>query len=233
MNENLLAILFLLVVFSPVIYQTIVVILEHKRERRIAIKRFKKFLKFSLIIFVIVGSLTALLSHTNYLDYEAPLNYDKIDDITFENFRGIEFFKKSLYGSKEFAYVVTSIEVEHNEGQVTIRSLFHPSRSFVYDKHNNSSELLTHEKYHIKITELFAREMRREISQMKHSSERKINDVVNHFKSKEQEFQKQYDYDTFHSYVLREQKRYEQRIDSLLTLLSDFEKPTIRIHEKD
>lgn len=233
MNENLLAVLFVLIVFSPVIYQTVVVIREHKKEREIAIRRFKVFLKYSLIVFLISGSITAVLSHTNYLDYEAPITYDKIDEITFENFRGIELFKKSLYGSKEFAYVVTSIDVECNQNKVTVRSLFHPSRSFVYNQHSSSQELLTHEKYHIKITELFARKMRKEMSQMARFSEEKVRKIVANFNDQERAFQSKYDYDTFHSYVYGEQKKYERKIDSLLSLFYDFEKPTITIYEKD
>ena len=233
MNENLLTVLFLLVVFSPVIYQTIVVIREHKKERQVAFKRFKKFLKFSLLIFLISGFILTVLSHTNYLNYESPMTYDKIDEITFENFRGIELFKKSFYGSKEFAYVVTSIDVECSENKVTIQSLFHPSRSFVYNKHSNSLELLTHEKYHIKITELFARKMRKEVSEISSSSKDQIRSIVKSFKKKEREFQKQYEYDTFHSYVYSEQKQYERRIDSLLSLLTDFKKLTITFHEKE
>jgi len=233
MNENLLAFLFLLFVFSPVIYQTIVVIREHKKERRVALKRFKRFLKYSLIVFVTTGSIVSLLSHTNYLNYQSPMPYNQLEEISFENFRGIELFKKSLYGNKRFAYVVTSIEVDFDENNVTAQTFFHPSRSFVYDQHSDSEELLTHEKYHIKITEIYARKMRKEISQMKQFSKEKVLNTVKRFNREEQEFQKQYDFDTFHSYVYSQQKRYERKVDSLLSLLSDFEKPTIIIHEKD
>ena len=40
--------------------------------------------------------------------------------------------------------------------------------------------------------------------------------------------QKAYDYDTFHSYVFSEQKRYEKEVDSLLTSLIKYERPKIK-----
>ena len=76
----------------------------------------------------------------------------------------MEFFKKSLYGNEKFAYVVSTLESEISDNYVTIQSLFHPSRSYVYNSHSNSHELLTHEKYHIKITELYARKAKKRIS---------------------------------------------------------------------
>ena len=49
------------------------------------------------------------------MNYEKPITFDKYDEITFENFRGLELFKKSLYGNERFAYVVTTIESEIND----------------------------------------------------------------------------------------------------------------------
>ncbi|WP_299535492.1 hypothetical protein [Ulvibacterium sp.] len=172
-----------------------------------------------------------LLVRINYLDYESPITYDRVDQITFENFRGLEFFKKSLYGNERFAYVVTSFESEIEEDSVKVQSLFHPSRSFVYNSHSNSTSLLRHEIYHFKITELFCRRAKEEIALKKQLSKKEIADIINKFEYREREFQKRYDYDTFHSYVFGEQKKYERKIDSLLNLLSKYEKPKVALNE--
>jgi hypothetical protein len=92
---------------------------------------------------------------------------------------------------------------------------------------------LTHEKYHIKITELFVREAKKEISNLKIFNKNKIKEIIRKVKTKERAFQKEYDYNTFHSYVLSEQKKYERKVDSLLTLLSVYEKPKITINDKN
>jgi hypothetical protein len=233
MNDNFLAIFILLIYFSPVFYQLGVVIIESKKGDRLPLKKFVKLVKYSLVFLslILIGFLT--LSHTNFLNYERPLTFDKYDQITFENFGGLDFFKKSLYGNERFAYVVTSIESEVDDDSATVLSLFYPSRSFVYKKNTNSKELLSHEKYHIKITELFARKAKEKISNLNRLEKEEIEGIIRKAKKEEREFQKEYDYNTFHSYVLSEQKRYEKEIDSLLNLLAKYENPKIQFNEKN
>lgn len=231
MNEYLVITLIFLVYFSPVFYQLYLAIKENKGGNTIPLKKFKKFLKYSVMVIIPVIIGFGILSHTNYLNYEKPLTFDKYEQITFENFRGLEFFKKSLYGNERFAYVVTSIENEIDDKTITIQSFFHPSRSFVYKKNTNSKELLTHEKYHIKITELFARKAKEKISKLNKFDEKKIEVIIRQAEQDERNFQKQYDYDTFHSYVLSEQKRYEKEVDSLLNLLTEYKEPKIEFND--
>ncbi len=207
MNDILIVSLFLAIYFSPVFYQLGIVIRENKRGNKVPLRKLKKFLKYSFFILTPLAIGFAALTHTNFLDYEKPLTYDKIDEITFENFRGLEFFKKSLYGNKRFAYVVVTIESEISEDQVMVKSLFHPSRSFVYNSHSTSKELLSHELYHFKITELFARKTKHTISGLENPEKSKIKDIIRKKIVEEREFQYQYDYDTFHSYVFSEQKK--------------------------
>jgi|GEM_PF-2448727 len=233
MNETFIAILIVTIYFSPVFYQLVIVIKESKKGNRIPLKKFFKVLKYSLFIIIplIIGF--AIISHTNYFNYEKPLTYDKYDRITFENFRGLEFFKKSLYGNEHFAYVVTTIESKIDENSVTVVSLFYPSRSYVYNTYTNSTELLNHEKYHIKITELYARKAKKRLSKLNHFSPEKIEGILKQIRQEERAFQKSYDYDTFHSYVLSEQKKYEREVDSLLNLLTEFKNPKITINDKN
>ncbi|WP_108868849.1 hypothetical protein [Aquimarina aquimarini] len=233
MNKNLLAFLLIAIYFSPILYQLGIVIKERKKGNKLPLKKLITFSKYSLLILVIISIGIGILSHTNYLNYEKPLAYDQIDKITFENFRGIEFFQNDLYGNKQFAYVTTSIETKTDDNYITVQTLFHPSRSFVYDQHSNNKDLLTHEKYHIKITELYSRKIKKRLSELNYSSNDEIKKIIEQTKQEERTFQKKYDYDTFHSYVYSEQKKYEKEIDSLLHSLINFAKPKIRIHEKN
>lgn len=203
------------------------------QKKEIAKKNILRLTKFSFLILISASIVFAILSHTNFLNYQKPMTFDKYDQITFQNFRGLEFFKNSLYGNERFAYVVTSIDSDIDDNSVTVQSLFHPSRSFVYKKNTNSKELLTHEKYHIKITELFARKAKEKISNLNSFDADKIEGIIRDVKTKERAFQKEYDYDTFHSYVLSEQKRYEKEVDSVLTLLAAYQKPKIIIDDKN
>lgn len=232
-DKKWIIVLVVLLYFSPVFYQLYILIREHKEENKKLLKRLLRFTKYSFAILIFTSIIFGVLSYVNFLDYEKPMTYDKFEEITFKNFRGLEFFKKSLYGNERFAYVVTSIDSDVEKNVVTVQSLFHPSRSFVYKKSTNSKELLTHEKYHIKITELFVRKAKKRISDLNTYNENKIKEIIKDIKKEERAYQKKYDYDTFHSYVLSEQKRYEKEVDSLLTSLNLYEKPKIIINDKN
>ncbi|MEO5775691.1 MAG: hypothetical protein ABIQ27_02230 [Flavobacterium sp.] len=192
----------------------------------------KKVFKYNFLILLSLAIVVLILSHTNYLDYEKPIPYNKINQITFKNFRGLELFKKELNGSKYFAYVVTTIELEKNDNSVEITSFFYPSRSFVYNKNTAGNELFDHELFHFKITEVFARKARKEISEKKNISFDEIKKIVEQARINENEFQKKYDYDTYHSYVLSQQKKYQKEIDSLLHLMTNYSETKINLDEK-
>lgn len=233
MSESQIVVLIILLFYSPVFYHLVLAIKEDREGIRKSLKRFYKYLKISFLCLLLLLIGILVISHTNYLDYEKPIKFEEYDQITFENFRGIELFKKSLYGNERFAYVMTSIDYEIEEDGVKVQSLFHPSRSFVYKKNVFSEELLAHEKYHFKVTELFARKAKKQISSLQMIDQNEIKKIINKAKKEEKDFQKQYDHDTFHSYIYGEQNRYEKEIDSMLVLLSDYVNPKIRYHEND
>ncbi len=231
MNDILIVILFLMVYFSPVFYQLSIVIKESKRGNKLPLKRFKRVFKYSLIIFLPLALGFGILNYVNILNYESPITYDRVNEITFENFRGLEFFKKSLYGNKRFAYVVTTFRSDIDNDSVSVEALFHPSRSFVYNSHTDSKELLSHEIYHFRITELYARKAKKKIATLRSPNKKDVRNVIEQTWKEERNFQVKYDFDTFHSYVFSEQKRYERAIDSLLTLHSEYQKPKVSLNE--
>ncbi|WP_299119614.1 hypothetical protein [uncultured Tenacibaculum sp.] len=233
MNDRLIIVLIFLLYFSPVFYQLIKVLKERKKEYKKTQRKLLSYTKYSIATLFFSIIFLAILSHINFLNYEKPMTFDKYNQITFQNFRGLEFFKKTLYGNEKFAYIVTSINSKIHDDSVTINSLFHPSRSFVYNKHTNSTDLLTHEKYHFKITELFVRKAKNKISKLNQISKNEIKKIIKNIKEEERLFQKEYDSATFHSYVYNQQKKYEKEIDSLLNLLNEFKKTKIKFNEKN
>lgn len=191
----------------------------------------KSILKKILLPLFIISAIFFTLNRVNFLDYEKPISFDKINQITFENFRGLEFFQKSLYGNEHFAYVKTTIEYEFENDSIKIESFFHPSSSYVYNKKTFSKDLLKHEMFHFKITELYVRIVKNKISQLRKPNKEKIENIIRESKNEEHNYQLKYDDDTFHSYVESEQKKYESEIDSLLYLQSNFKNPKIHINE--
>ena len=213
--------------YAPLIYEFIVLVKNNKFEDRFRIKKLKKKFKIFTILVLLAAGATALLSHTNYLNYQSPMNYSQVNDITFTNFRGIELFKKSLYGNKRFAYIHTTIDSDIEKEYVLLESHFHPSRSFVYKKNLSNLDLLTHEIFHFKITELYVRKAKKAIAGLSKPSRKEIAQIIKNHCNMERSYQIEYDYNTFHSYVLSEQKRYEKSVDSLLYLLSEFKDPKV------
>ncbi|GAK91720.1 hypothetical protein JCM19297_1672 [Nonlabens ulvanivorans] len=84
MNESLAALLIFLVYFSPVFYQLILVIKEKRKGNVLPLRKLLKLVKWSLLIIIPIIIIFCVLSHTNYLNYEEPLTYDKYENITFE-----------------------------------------------------------------------------------------------------------------------------------------------------
>ena len=207
--------------FSPVFYDLFQLIRKiHLGE--ISGKRLKKYL-FRTLSFLVLSFLLILgLNHTNVLNYESPIPYSEIDRVSFENFRGLEFFRKRFKGNYRYAYIVTSIEHDIKKNKVIIETFFHPSRSYVFKRDAFNKELLNHELYHFKITELYARKMRRDIKELSSYDEKHIYSIIDKYKKAERRYQKQYDLDTYHSYVRKQQVRYENEIDSLISSLKDF-----------
>ena len=71
------------------------------------------------------------------------------------------------------------------------------------------------------------------ISKLNRFDENKIEGIIRQAEKDERKFQTEYDYNTFHSYVLSEQKRYEKEVDSLLNLLTEYKEPKIEFNDKN
>lgn len=181
------------------------------------------------ITILFIGFVT--LTQINFLDYESPKKFNEIDKITFANFRGLEFFQNTLYGNEHFAYVKTTIDYKFENDSILIESFFHPSSSYVYNQNTFSKDLLTHEMYHFKITELFTRIAKKKIKELQQPSKNDLKELIGKIKIEESNYQYEYDDETFHSYVLGKQKKYEKTIDSLLNLYNNFKNPKVKINE--
>ncbi len=232
MSDTLIIILFITAYCTPIIYYASFVIREKKYNRKITFKTFLKSLRIPLLLFALATIVVLTLNKVNYLNYESPIPFSQIDSISFENFRGLEFFKRELYGNEEYAYIVTSIDLNHKEDYVIIEALFHPSRSYVYNSHIHDEYLLAHELTHFKITELFARKARKKVKEENIRNKKEMSIILSENWTQERAYQKRYDYDTFHSYVMKEQKKYEKDVDSLLLLYCDYENPKILFNAK-
>lgn len=195
----------------------------------IRIHEFRKKVNTTTWILGATFLLASILFHINIIRYHAPVEYSKINFITLKDFVGLKPPAQTLEGSKEFAFITTSLTYNRHGNAVEIKALFHPSRSYVFNENVFSNDLLKHELYHFRITELYARKTRQKLStyqEMPTSDE--ISYILAGSRTEEREMQSRYDYETYHSYVLKKQHEWQITIDSLLSSLTKFEQISVQ-----
>lgn len=228
MKNNYHIIVLLVILYSPILFD-LINFFRKASLGQIPKKRVRRYLVRLFAILFVSAGIVLSLNRVNYLNYESPIPFSRYDEIDFQNFRGLEFFRKSLHGNPRFAYVYTSIATDIEDDVVYVESFFHPSRSYVYNRNSYSKELLRHELYHFRITELYGRRIRKNLSLVSNNDRDKIESIIVNLKREERVYQLRYDSDSYHSYVSKEQKKYEHEIDSLISSLHDYSSTKITI----
>jgi hypothetical protein len=192
-------------------------------------------LAIGLITISVILLAVAILFDVNYIDYKSPIAYSEYSKINFYDFRGFRKPGERLNGVTEFAYIKTNRRVTFLNGRdLEIVTYFHPSRSYVFAHDIRNADLLRHELYHFHIAEYFSRLLRREIFMQKRDMTREeIDNLGVKFYKLEKEMQDEYDEESYHSYVMYEQRKWETRIDSLLLSLQPFSNPRVRTKNTD
>jgi hypothetical protein len=198
-------------------------------EIRLKLRREK--LNYTILILGLTCLIASILFHVNIFEYRSPIEFKEIDAITLKDFKGYRLPSQTLHGEKRFAFITCSIDWMSNGKGLEVRSLFHPSRSYVYNENTIDKSLLQHELYHFRVTEVFARKSREQLSAAKAiPDEEEIKHVIDLNKLLESQMQHRYDDETYHGYVLKNQKMWQSKIDSLLSSLVQYEQTTIRHH---
>ncbi|WP_229724607.1 DUF922 domain-containing protein [Winogradskyella forsetii] len=122
-----------------------------------------------------------------------------------------------------FGYSVRTSEERIVDFSATVEAQFYPNKSW-YLKEKGNAHILAHEQLHFDITELYARQFRQHLTQLKANQNVKkqmnklhvaINEAVN-------ETQKRYDKETNHSMNIEKQKEWEAFIAKELKSLDEF-----------
>lgn len=190
-----------------------------KRKNRIDRNKFFSVFDKMLVSISIVAILISMLWDFNFLRFATAIEHKNWQEITLADFKGLKRPIQTLEGNTEFAFISSTIDVAKKGETVKVRALFHPCRSYVFDRYIYAPGLLEHELTHFHITEYHARLLRKNISNghlnLAIAEERII--------EQENEMQKSYDYDTYHGQLNGKQIEWQNRLDSLLKGLKDFE----------
>jgi len=177
----------------------------------------------------------AILFDINYINYKAPIPYSEWPKINFYDFRALKKPGVTLSGVKEFAYIKTNRIIYYlNNGDVEIITYFHPSRSYVFAQDIRSADLLKHELYHFHISEYYSRLLRKEVfNQRNRLTKSEMEDLRRKYYLLENKEQDEYDENSYHSYVMKEQRKWEIKIDSMLQSLEEFSKPVVHMVNRE
>ena len=194
----------------------------------IRLQLLKRKINNTVLILGFTMLIASLLFHVNILRYSAPIPFADIETITLKDFKGYRKPYQTLHGESEFAFITTTISWETSGDSILIQALFHPARSYAYNSKKLDRLLLTHELYHFKVTEVFARKCRQQLSVHGSApSEHTVRNVVAVMRDSAQDMQLRYDRESYHGYLMKEQKKWQKKIDSLLTLLDPYKTPVM------
>jgi hypothetical protein len=187
-------------------------------------------LKIHVSLFVVAIITLAFVSiyDLNYLNYRFPIPYAGWRTITWKDFRGLRHPDINVEGESRIAFIWSQFDLEVDKDHFTITSYFHPSRSYVYSKNTSDKNLFQHEMYHFHITEVSARLFRKKLFETDRENKRiDVSLLFEIYRSKADSMQNAYDQETNHSFRLGKQRAWQQRIDSLLIELKEFQDPVI------
>lgn len=187
----------------------------------------KLTLRINVVVLLIGLTLSgiAVLYDVNYLKYKRPMDYSQWKQITWSDFRAIKRPRQTLQGMSSFAFITSEIKIQRYSDRVIVTTLFHPARSYTFSEQSAGQDLLKHELYHFHISEYVAREIR----QMFSTPNMKDVEFVNSYLQREDSLQAQYDEETAHGYLLGQQRKWQDKIDSCLNSLRNYSNPEVKL----
>lgn len=218
--------------FVTSVVSTLMVARVFNLRRRRLIDREKVFgvLDKTMIWVSILIILTSFLWEFNFLRFTQAIEHKDWEEIELTDFKGLRRPFTTLEGSSEFAFISSTIEVNQKVGSIEVKSLFHPCRSYVFNRRVYSPGLLDHELTHFHITEYHARLLKKEISNYQ-TNDIDITQLEKMILLKENDMQKLYDYDTYHGQLNGKQIDWQNKLDSLLDDLKAYKAETIHLPE--
>ena len=187
------------------------------------------FVSFISLFFLGFVESNALIKKS-ILTWKADYIVKNVDFKAFPNY--LQIFIKS-YDAGVDSYIDYKILGDNHES-VNIQAYMNRHNSWINEKINNDITLLMHEQYHFNITELVARNFRKEVSEISiYKYDKQAVKLL--FRSNIEylyEIQHLYDKQTNHSVIRNEQKKWEKIIDSLIFLFDDYRDTIVTINKK-
>lgn len=127
--------------------------------------------------------------------------------------------------------IATSCEYNAKGGTITVRATFNRSNSWVRNDCLNGY-ILNHEQRHFDISELFARKLRKQLSETSMTARNfssVYNNLYNSIVAEHNDYQDLYDAQSEHSIDEEEQTNWNNKIDAELAELQDYANPEVNV----
>jgi len=185
-----------------------------------------KIVHHYLFLFLLLLSLSC---HNSKVDTSKYIPYKNKYSINWSDYKSIRPWGNT-YAANTYVWYECDVKQINDSLEVLLGTFFVPDSSW-YNPEKIDSLLLNHERRHFDLDEAYSRQYRKYLSEWngKTLNSFKIYFQRGNFQQMHLALLNQYDSETNHSINASEQERWNTKIDSLLNLYKEYEKPVFRI----
>lgn len=187
-------------------------------------------MKKVLILFLLLLTFSQTISYAQLSKNHVEWTENKL---TWNDFQG-KMKKKSPYDALTLSAIYSAYKTDESQKNIilVVKAVFDKKGS-KKKKNNTSSHLLNHEQRHFDITEIYARILKKNISEIEikqlNTISSKFNAEINKNFNEWKKFQNLYDKETNHSTNKEKQMEWDEKIDNLLIDYEYYKNPEIII----
>lgn len=172
----------------------------------------------NLLLFII----TCIALHTSSVKAQEYMVWHEDSKLTWSDFKGKKPFFSSAAATTvsgiQYDFYTYRENKEELKMEYKVTTFFNPNKSWC--KHNDVDDvILGHEQLHFDITELYARKLREELSELNVTNKVKsdVRKIYSKIILELNQFQAQYDIETDYSRKLFAQKRWATKVNGLIS----------------
>ena len=191
---------------------------------------------YKILFFV---SLTLIISlgliESNAFIKRSRINWDAKNQINLDDFHGLpNYIVLLIHGYDAAIYSFFDYKTINENDTVIIKAFMSNHKSWFAKNVVNISSLLQHEQYHFNITELVARNFRKEVSELstKNWDKKTLKKLYKRNLGYLRMIQDSYDRETNHSSISLQQRKWERIVDTMLYIFKDYSDTIVNINNK-
>lgn len=182
---------------------------------------------------ILTALLIFILSFNTYSQNQNSIYWTDSHKLSWDDFKG-KAIPNNISAAMTYSSITFEIEVENDSAIITIENIFDKKQSWVKNS-GKTNYILNHEQKHFDISEIYARKLRKKLSeeQFEFSSiQKNISKIVKDNYKEAISFQNKYDKETKHSVNIEKQEIWNEKIEDELKDFSNFTNSELHIFVK-